>query len=98
MLRPLAWLGLGGLVIAAAVAIVFVLMVAVSAPAAALFGSLDDGVSLRTAAIAGVAASVALLIVLAVAAGDGLVGEFQYMLAGFFLFFVFFTLFVAWVF
>lgn len=98
MLRPLAWLGLGGLVIAAAVAIVFLLMAAASAPAAAFLGGLSDGVSLRVAAIAGVAASVALLIVLAVAAGDGLVGEFQYMLAGFFLFFVFFTLFVAWVF
>ncbi len=98
MLRSVAWIGAGGIVAAAAVAIVFLAVMGASGPAAAFFTELNQGVSLRTAAIAGVAASIALLIVMAVVAGDGLIGEFQYMIAGFFLFFVFFTLFVAWVF
>jgi len=36
--------------------------------------------------------------VFAVIAGDGLIGEFQYMVAAFFLFFVFFTVMIAWAF
>lgn len=91
-----AWVGAGGIVIAAAVALAF-LVFSGGAPSAMLAG-LNAGVSLKTAAIAGVVASVVLLVVLAVVAGDGLIGEVQYLIAGFFLFFVFFTLFVAWVF
>ena len=98
MLRGIAWAGAGGMALAALAALVFLVVAGMSGPAAAFLTELNQGVSLRSAAIAGVAASITLLIVLAVVAGDGLIGEFQYMVAGFFLFFVFFTLFVAWVF
>lgn len=98
MLKNLAWIGAGGMALAALLAVAFVLLAGISAPAAAFFGQLNEGVSLRAAAIAGVAVSIALLVVLAVVAGDWLIGEVQYLIGGFFLFFVFFTLFVAWVF
>lgn len=56
------------------------------------------GLGLRTASIVSVAVAFVALIAMAIAAGDGLLGELQYMIAGFFAFFVFFTLFIAWVF
>jgi hypothetical protein len=37
-------------------------------------------------------------LVFAVAAGDGLIGEIQFIIPGFFLFFVFFWLMLAWIF
>ncbi len=95
-MNGLAWVGAGGIVVAAAMALAF-LAFGGGAPAS-MFAGLNEGISLKTAAIAGVVASVVLLVVLAVVAGDGLVGEVQYLIAGFFLFFIFFTLFVAWVF
>jgi hypothetical protein len=92
----LAWVGAGGIVIAAAIAFAFLFFGGAAPPA--LLAGINEGVTLKTAAIIGVIASIVLLVVLAVVAGDGLVGEVQYLIAGFFLFFVFFTLFVAWVF
>lgn len=56
------------------------------------------GIGLRTAALWGTGLSVAMVAVFAVIAGDGLIGEFQYMVAAFFLFFVFFTVMIAWAF
>lgn len=56
------------------------------------------GLGLKTASIISVVVTFIALIVMAIAAGDGLIGELQYMIAGFFAFFVFFTLFIAWVF
>ena len=58
----------------------------------------EPGLGLKTASIISVVIAFAALIVMAVVAGDGLIGELQYMIAGFFAFFVFFTLFIAWVF
>lgn len=58
----------------------------------------DTGLGLRTAAIISAVISVTVLVVFALAAGDGLVGEIQFMIPGFFLFFVFFWLMLAWVF
>ena len=60
--------------------------------------SLNAGVTLKTAALWSFGITVLLLIVFAVAAGDSLIGELQFMLAGFFLFFVIITLLIAWVF
>ena len=98
MLKGIAWVGAGGMALAALAALVFLLVAGMGGPAAAFLSGLNEGVSLRAAAIAGVCASIALLVVLAVVAGDGLIGEVQYLIGGFFLFFLFFTLFVAWVF
>lgn len=60
--------------------------------------ALDAGVGLKDAALGSFVVTVALFIVFAIAAGDGLIGELQFMLAGFFLFFVIITLLIAWVF
>jgi hypothetical protein len=55
-------------------------------------------VTLKTAALWSFGVTVVLLIVFAVAAGDSLIGELQFMLAGFFAFFVIITLLIAWIF
>ncbi|MDZ7753938.1 MAG: hypothetical protein U5S82_20390 [Gammaproteobacteria bacterium] len=60
--------------------------------------ALDEGVGLKDAALWSFVATVVLFIVFAIAAGDGLIGEIQFMLVGFFLFFVIITLLIAWVF
>ena len=58
----------------------------------------EPGVSLKTAAIWSFGVTVVLFIVFALVAGDGLIGELQFMLSGFFLFFAIITLLIAWVF
>lgn len=58
----------------------------------------DDGIGLKGAALISAAVSVFVLVVFAIAAGEGLIGEIQFMISGFFLFFVFFWVLVAWVF
>ena len=60
--------------------------------------ALAPGVGLKTAALWSFGVTVALMIVFAIAAGDGFLGELQYMLAAFFAFFVGITLLIAWVF
>ena len=50
------------------------------------------GLGLKTAAVIAFGVSIAVLIVFAIVAGDGLIGEIQFMLAGFFSFFLMFWL------
>ena len=59
---------------------------------------LADGVGIKDAAIIAFVATIVTLIIFAVAAGDGLIGEIQFMLIGFFAFFVVLWLLIAWVF
>ncbi|MGJ8670870.1 MAG: hypothetical protein ACSHXK_15395 [Oceanococcus sp.] len=59
---------------------------------------LASGVGLKDAAVMAFIATVLVLIVFAVAAGDGLIGELQFMLVGFFAFFAVLWLLIAWVF
>ena len=59
---------------------------------------LAAGVGIKDAAVMAFIATVVVLIVFAVAAGDGLLGELQFMIAGFFGFFVVLWLLIAWVF
>lgn len=61
-------------------------------------GVFEPGLGLRTAAIIAAVVSFTALIVLTAAAGDGLLGEIQFVIPGFFLFFLFFWLMTAWVF
>jgi hypothetical protein len=61
-------------------------------------GAFSPGLGLRTAAIIAAVVAFAVLIVLTLAAGDGLLGEIQFVIPGFFLFFLFFWLMTAWVF
>lgn len=60
--------------------------------------ALNTGVTLESAALWSFGITVVLLIVFAVAAGDSLIGELQFMLAGFFVFFTIITLLIAWIF
>ena len=86
--------------LAAFVVAIIVFAAAVSLPGLSewVAENFDDGIGLKGAAIISAAVSVLVLVVFAVAAGEGLIGEIQFMISGFFLFFVFFWLLIAWVF
>lgn len=56
------------------------------------------GIGIKEAAVWSFGITFAMFIVFAVTAGDGLIGEIQYMLIGFFLFFIINTVLIAWVF
>lgn len=60
--------------------------------------ALDTGVGLKTAGLWSFGVTVVLFVLFAVVAGDGLIGELQFMLGGFFLFFMIFTVLIAWIF
>lgn len=60
--------------------------------------ALEPGVGLKEAAKWSFGVTVLLFLGFAIAAGDGLLGELQYMLSGFFAFFGIITLLIAWVF
>jgi len=60
--------------------------------------SLEPGVGVKSAAIWSFGVTFVMFLVFAIVAGDGLLGEIQFMLGGFFLFFVIITLLIAWVF
>ena len=53
---------------------------------------------LKDSAIIALFATIIIMIVFAIAAGDGLLGEVQFMLGGFFSFFVILWLLIAWIF
>ena len=59
---------------------------------------LAPGVGVKDAAVIAFIATIIVLIVFAIASGDGLIGELQFMLLGFFAFFVVLWLLIAWVF
>lgn len=59
---------------------------------------LAPGVGLKSAAIISFVVTLLVLVVFAVAAGDGLIGEIQFMLLGFFAFFAVLWLLIAWIF
>jgi hypothetical protein len=59
---------------------------------------LDPGVGVKTAAIISFSVTFVTLVVFAVFAGDGIIGEIQFMIGGFFAFFVIFWFLIAWIF
>ncbi len=59
---------------------------------------LSPGLGLKDSAIISFFVTVVIMIVFAVSSGDGLLGEIQFILGGFFLFFVIIWLLVAWIF
>lgn len=59
---------------------------------------ISPGLGLRDSAVIAFFVTVVLMVLLAVVSGDGLLGELQFILGGFFLFFVIFWLMIAWVF
>lgn len=56
------------------------------------------GLDLRNAAVIAFFVTVVTLVVFAFAAGDGLLGELQFILGGFVSFYLIFWLFIAWIF
>ena len=58
----------------------------------------EPGLGLKTSAVISFFVTVVTLLVFAFASGDGLLGELQFMLAGFFVFFLVFWLMIAWIF
>ncbi|WP_020210736.1 hypothetical protein [Gilvimarinus chinensis] len=61
-------------------------------------GLFDDGLGLKNAAIIAFFVTVTLLVVFAISSGDGLIGELQFVLGGFFSFFLILWLMIAWIF
>lgn len=59
---------------------------------------LEPGLGLRDSAVISFFVTLVLMVVLAIAAGDGLVGEIQFMIAGFLAFFLIIWLLLAWIF
>jgi len=60
--------------------------------------ALDPGMGLREAVLWGFGVTVGLFMLFAMVAGDGIIGEIQFMLGAFFSFFVIITFLIAWVF
>lgn len=82
------------------------IVVAVAAAGALLFflggpmiaEQLAPGLGLRTSALIAFVVTLVVVVIMAIAAGEGLLGEIQYMLAGFAGFFVILWLLIAWIF
>ena len=58
----------------------------------------EPGLGLKSAAIFSFVVTIITFVIFAVTAGDGLLGEIQYMIGGFFTFFIIFWLMIAWIF
>ncbi|WP_029889713.1 hypothetical protein [Polycyclovorans algicola] len=86
--------------------VLLVLFVALAAGALMLYPMMASfvevhfapGLGLKQAAVIAFFITLAVFVVFAIAAGDGLIGELQYMLGGFMSFFVVVWLMVAWIF
>ncbi|MCK7578389.1 MAG: hypothetical protein MZV65_23380 [Chromatiales bacterium] len=93
----------GDLKLLAVVVLIAVLLLALLAgfllPAATpIVGTLNEGLGIRESVPWGFGLTVALITFFALVAGDGLLGELQFMLGAFFSFFFVLTLLIAWVF
>ena len=59
---------------------------------------ISPGLGLKDSAIISFFVTIVVMVILAITAGDGLLGEIQFMLGSFFLFFIIIWLLLAWVF
>ena len=84
------------LVIAGLVVLGIVLLALIFLPI--VVQSFEPGLGLQMASIIGFFVVTTLFIVFAIFAGDGLLGEIQFMIGGFLLFYLIFTVMIAWVF
>lgn len=64
----------------------------------AIAAAMEPGIGLRTAALIAFGLALAVIVVMAVVAGDGIVGELPTMVVGFLAFFFIAWLMIAWVF
>ena len=60
--------------------------------------STATGLGLKDSAVVSFFVSLVLVAILAIVSGDGLLGEVQFVIAAFFLFFIVFWLMIAWIF
>lgn len=79
--------------------LVLVIAVVLAAPVLVEFNQtfLSPGVDAKMAAVLAFLATIVVLVIFAVAAGDGLLGEIQFMIGGFFSFFIVLWLLIAWI-
>lgn len=84
------------LIIAAVIVGLVLIVVFVIAPA--MSAELSPGLGLKPAAIIAFVVTLVVVVVMSVAAGDGLVGEIQFTLPAFFVFFLMIWILIAWVF
>ena len=77
-------------------ALAFLLLV----PSLAEFSAtmLESGLGLKNAAVVSFFITLVIMVIFAVAAGDGLIGELQFILPGFIAFFLIIWLMLAWIF
>ena len=85
-------------VVLIAVLVLGLLVVFLLPAATPIVGTLNEGLGLRESVPWGFGLTVALIAFFALVAGDGLIGELQFMLGAFFSFFLILTLLIAWVF
>lgn len=82
--------------------VILVLIAGLVLLAPELFAAMEplfsDGVGLRTSAIISFFVTLVVMLLFTLAAGDGLIGELQFVLPAFFAFFLFFWLGIAWLF
>ena len=87
---------------AAAIVGALVLLVMAGALMLTLIGGIGSvfaaGLGLKGAAIIAFFITIIVLVLFTLAAGDGLLGELQYILGGFFSFFIILWLMIAWIF
>ena len=91
--RKLAMM-VGAIVIVAAVALYVMLPLV----AGVIDNHFSPGLGMKNAAVIAFFVTVIVLVIFAVAAGDGLLGELQFMLSGFLGFFLVLWLMIAWIF
>lgn len=82
---------IASVIVALAVVVVFVIAPAMSA-------ELSPGLGLKPAAIIAFVITLITIVIMSVAAGDGLIGEIQFTLPAFFVFFLTVWILIAWVF
>ena len=91
-------IALSALVIVAAAVILWGVTQLVPAVSIVAQESFSPGLGLKDAAMVSLVVSFVIILVMAIFAGDGLIGEIQFMILGFFVFFLFFWLCLAWLF
>lgn len=81
-----------------AVAILGITLLVIFVVAPAMSVQLSPGMGIREAALIAFVVTLIVVVVMMVAAGDGLIGEIQFTLPAFFVFFVLIWILIAWVF
>jgi len=82
------------LVLVLGLAIVFMLPVLAEIVSA----NLSPGLGMKDSAVISFFVTIVLMVIFAITSGDGLIGEIQFILTGFFVFFTIIWLLIAWVF